>query len=96
MPRLVLAIAAAFLIQFAPLLPGLTAPAAAAAGDVAKSHDYPGISRFKGSVITGYDVKDFDAATLQAAQGRQGRRPAQSGRPYLPYRLPNGTWSLDP
>ena len=73
MPRLVLAIAAAFLIQFAPLLLGLTAPAAAAAGDVVKSHDYPGIGRFKGSVITGYDVKDFDAATLQAAPFKDGK-----------------------
>ncbi|MDR6305404.1 outer membrane protein OmpA-like peptidoglycan-associated protein [Nitrobacter vulgaris] len=70
MPRLALAVAAAIVIH---LTPSLTAPAAAAAGDVAKSHDYPGIGRFKGSVITGYDVKDFDAATLQAAPFKDGK-----------------------
>jgi outer membrane protein OmpA-like peptidoglycan-associated protein len=76
MPRLALAVAAAItihFIQFAPLLAGLTTPAAAAAGDVAKLHDYAGIGRFKGSVITGYDVKDFDAATLQAAPFKDGK-----------------------
>ncbi|WP_439922759.1 OmpA family protein [Nitrobacter sp. JJSN] len=72
MLRLALAIAAALLIQAAPL-PSLTTPAAAAAGDVTKSHDYPGVGRFKGSVITGYDVKDFDAATLQAAPFKDGQ-----------------------
>ena len=54
-------------------MPSLTAPAAAAAGDVAKSHDYPGIGRFKGSIITGYDVKDFERnAAGRSIQGRQG------------------------
>ncbi|WP_425905912.1 OmpA family protein [Nitrobacter sp. TKz-YC02] len=70
MPRLALAVAAAIVFH---LMPSLTAPAAAAAGDVTKSHDYPGIGRFKGSVITGYDVKDFDAATLQAAPFKDGK-----------------------
>jgi outer membrane protein OmpA-like peptidoglycan-associated protein len=70
MPRLALAVATAIVIH---LMPSLTPPAAAAAGDVAKSHDYPGIGRFKGSVITGYDVKDFDAATLQAAPFKDGK-----------------------
>jgi outer membrane protein OmpA-like peptidoglycan-associated protein len=70
MPRLALAVAATLLIH---LLPGLATPAAAAAGDVAQSHDYPGIGRFKGSVITGYDVKNFDAATLQAAPFKDGK-----------------------
>jgi outer membrane protein OmpA-like peptidoglycan-associated protein len=41
--------------------------ALAQTGDVAGSRDYPGIGRFAGSVITGYQVKDFDAARLQAA-----------------------------
>ena len=36
-------------------------------GDVPGSKDYPGIGRFAGSVITGYDVKDFDATRLQTA-----------------------------
>jgi hypothetical protein len=34
--------------------------------DVAGARDYPGIGRFAGSVITGYQVKDFDATNLQA------------------------------
>lgn len=70
MPRLALAVAAALVIY---LLPGPTTPAAAAAGAGAKSHDYPGIGRFKGSVITGYDVKDFDAVNLQAAPFKDGK-----------------------
>jgi hypothetical protein len=52
------------------------AAALAAAGDVPGSKDYPGIGRFKGSVITGYEVKDFDASKLQALQRRQGDRRA--------------------
>jgi OmpA-OmpF porin, OOP family len=42
-------------------------------GDVAGSRDYPGIGRFAGSVITGYQVKDFDAARLQAAPFKNGK-----------------------
>ncbi|MGN6149254.1 MAG: OmpA family protein [Rhizomicrobium sp.] len=42
-------------------------------GDVAGSHDYAGIGRFAGSVITGYQVKDFDAATIQAAAFKDGK-----------------------
>jgi outer membrane protein OmpA-like peptidoglycan-associated protein len=42
-------------------------------GDVAGSRDYPGIGRFAGSVITGYQVKDFDAARLQAAAFKDGK-----------------------
>ena len=41
--------------------------------DVAGSRDYPGIGRFGGSVITGYTVKDFDAARLQAAPFKAGK-----------------------
>jgi OmpA-OmpF porin, OOP family len=41
--------------------------------DVAGSRDYPGIGRFAGSVITGYQVKDFDAARLQAAPFKDGK-----------------------
>ena len=43
------------------------------AADVAGSRDYPGIGRFKGSIITGYEVKDFDAARLQAAAFTDGK-----------------------
>jgi hypothetical protein len=42
-------------------------------GDVAGSRDHPGIGRFAGSIITGYQVKDFDAARLQAAPFKDGR-----------------------
>ena len=41
--------------------------------DVAGSRDYPGIGRFAGSVITGYVVKDFDAARMQAAAFKDGQ-----------------------
>ena len=41
--------------------------------DVAGSRDYPGIGRFAGSVITGYQVKDFDATRLQAAPFKDGK-----------------------
>jgi len=61
---------------FAPLafifLLGLS-PAHAQRGDVAGSRDIPGIGRFAGSVITGYQVKDFDAARLQAAPFKNGK-----------------------
>jgi len=42
-------------------------------GDVAGARDYPGIGRFAGNVITGYQVKDFDAARLQAAPFKNGK-----------------------
>ena len=57
-----LAVACLFASSFA----GLSA-ALAADGDVAGAKDYPGIGRFAGSTITGYEVKDFDATRLQAA-----------------------------
>ena len=41
--------------------------------DVAGARDYPGIGRFAGSVITGYQVKDFDATRLQAAPFENGK-----------------------
>lgn len=56
------------------LLPiGTTTAHAQAARDVAGGRDYPGIGRFGGSVITGYQVKDFDAARMQGAAFRDGR-----------------------
>jgi outer membrane protein OmpA-like peptidoglycan-associated protein len=47
-------------------------PAAAQQRDVAGSRDYPGIGRFGGSIITGYQTKDFDAARMQAAPFANG------------------------
>ena len=41
--------------------------------DVSGSRDYPGIGRFGGSIITGYQVKDFDA-TQTASRRLQGRQ----------------------
>ena len=47
--------------------------------DIAGSRDYPGIGRFAGSVITGYQAKDFDAVKLQAAGFKDGK-PADARR----------------
>jgi outer membrane protein OmpA-like peptidoglycan-associated protein len=47
--------------------------------DVAGSRDYPGIGRFAGSAITGYQAKDFDAVKLQAAGFKDGK-PADARR----------------
>jgi OmpA-OmpF porin, OOP family len=41
-------------------------------GDAPGSRDYPGIGRFAGSLITGYDAKDFDATRLQTAPFKDG------------------------
>ncbi len=59
----------------------LQAPTGAAAQtrDVAGARDFPGIGRFGGSVITGYQVKDFDAARMQAAAFKDGN-PADARR----------------
>jgi len=55
----------------------LLTPAFAQQRDVAGSRDYPGIGRFKGSVVTGYQVKDFDATRLQAAPFKDGKPTAE-------------------
>jgi OmpA-OmpF porin, OOP family len=52
---------------------GAMASAAAQTRDVVGAKDYPGIGRFGGSVITGYQVKDFDAARMQAAAFKDGQ-----------------------
>ncbi|HZP21405.1 MAG TPA: OmpA family protein [Bauldia sp.] len=71
----------------------------AAEGDVEGSKDYPGIGRFKGSVITGYDAKDFDATRLQAALFKDGR-PEDERKPEgrvtrIAYRTPAGPSILE-
>jgi OmpA-OmpF porin, OOP family len=70
MRRSIASLAFAFLI-----VPALLEMSGAHAqrGDVAGSRDFPGIGRFAGSVITGYQVKDFDAARLQAAAFKDGK-----------------------
>jgi OOP family OmpA-OmpF porin len=40
--------------------------------DVAGERDYPGVGRFAGSAITGYQVKVFNATNLQAAPFKDG------------------------
>ncbi|MBS0536110.1 MAG: OmpA family protein [Proteobacteria bacterium] len=66
-------IAARFLAA-AVLLSFLTASFANAQDrDIAGARDYPGIGRFGGSVITGYEAKDFDAVKLQAAPFKDGK-----------------------
>jgi outer membrane protein OmpA-like peptidoglycan-associated protein len=72
MPRSILA-----LLAFIRLL-GLS-PAHAQRGDVAGARDFPGIGRFGGSVISGYQVRNFDAARLQAAPFKD-RKPADARR----------------
>ena len=57
-------------------LAAISATAHAQQRDVAGARDYPGIGRFAGSVITGYQVKDFDAARLQAAPFKDGQATA--------------------
>jgi outer membrane protein OmpA-like peptidoglycan-associated protein len=47
--------------------------------DVAGAKDFPGIGRFAGSAITGYVVKDFDAARMQAAPFKDDK-PADARR----------------
>ena len=37
------------------------------------SRDYPGIGRFAGSVITGFQAKNFDAVKMQAAPFKNGK-----------------------
>lgn len=49
--------------------------AVAAEEDVEGGKDYPGIGRFTGSVINGYEVKDFDETKFQAAAFK-GDQPA--------------------
>jgi outer membrane protein OmpA-like peptidoglycan-associated protein len=53
--------------------------AAAQTRDVAGAKDFPGIGRFGGSVITGYQVRDFDAARMQRAAFKDGN-PADALR----------------
>src|SRR5262245_8458822 len=61
------------LLILTALLPLCATDAHAQARDVAGSRDYPGIGRFGGSVISGYQVKDFDAARMQAAAFKDGK-----------------------
>jgi OmpA-OmpF porin, OOP family len=74
--RFLVAILPATVLLLHVVTPGL---AQAQTRDLAGSKDYPGIGRFAGSVITGYVMKDFDAARMQAAAFKDGR-PADARR----------------
>lgn len=63
----------------AALTLGSLATATAQPGDVKGAKDYPGIGRFEGSVIGGYEVKNFDATTVQAAPFVK-RKPSDARR----------------
>ncbi|MEO8195758.1 MAG: OmpA family protein [Thermoanaerobaculia bacterium] len=58
----------------------LAAPAFAAEGEDAGGEDYAGLGRFQGSVITGYDVRDFDATVVEAKAFKAGK-PVDEKRP---------------
>ena len=87
---LVIGLAAA--LQFLPI-------ARADEGDVAGSADYQGIGHFAGSVITGYDAKDFDATRLQAAPFKDGvatdERKPEGKVTRIAYRTPAGPSMLE-
>jgi OOP family OmpA-OmpF porin len=74
LPRGVLApLALLFALSF------ISAQAHAQAHDVAGAKDFPGIGRFARSVVTGYQVKDFDAARMQGAPFKDDK-PADARR----------------
>jgi hypothetical protein len=77
---------------------GAMTNAAAQTRDVAGAKDYPGIGRFGGSVITGYQVKDFDAARMQGAVFKDGQPPnaRRLEGPHHPHRLSHQSRPLDP
>jgi OOP family OmpA-OmpF porin len=64
-------------LALALLAPG--SATAQATRDVVGARDFAGIGRFAGSVITGYQVKDFDTARMQAAPFKDGQ-PADARR----------------
>jgi hypothetical protein len=73
-------------------------PAGAQTRDVAGAKDFPAIGRFGGSVITGYQVKDFDAARMQAAPFKDGQpaggwKAASPASPIAPIPAPRSSKS---
>lgn len=87
------AMAAAFL-----LLNGAMG-AGAAAGDLAGASDYPGLGRFGGSVVTGYEAKAFDSAVIQTKPFRNGKavdaRSLEGKVTRIAYRVSNGASILE-
>ncbi|NWG72562.1 MAG: OmpA family protein [Parvularculaceae bacterium] len=75
------------------------ASAPAAAADVKGAADYPGIGRFAGSEVTGYEVRDFDAEVVQATAFKQGKpvdaRTVQGKVTRIAYKAPDGASMLE-
>lgn len=73
--------------------------AGAAAGDLAGASDYPGLGRFGGSVVTGYEAKAFDSAVIQTKPFRNGKavdaRSLEGKVTRIAYRVSNGASILE-
>ena len=73
----------------------------AAAADVPGSKDHPVVSRYAGSEILKYDVKDFDSFSLPTGQVRDRRSGASSSQALegritrIQYRAPDGRSALE-
>jgi hypothetical protein len=65
--------------------------------DVAGAKDFPGIGRFGGSVISGYQVKEFRRRADPGGplQERQAGRCAAAGGPHHPHRLSHQSRPFD-
>jgi OOP family OmpA-OmpF porin len=78
---------------------GAATNAVAQTRDVAGARDFPGIGRFGGSVITGYQMKDFDATRMQGAAFRDGKpadaRQLEGRITRIAYRTPAGPSILE-
>src|SRR5882724_2703489 len=78
---------------------GAATNAAAQSRDVAGARDFPGIGRFGGSNITGYQVKNFDATRMQGAAFREGKpadaRQLEGRITRIAYRTPPGPSILE-
>lgn len=74
---------------------------AASAADVPGSKDHPVVSRYAGSDILKYEVKDFDSFSLPTAQVRNRRSGASASRALegritrIHYRAPDGRSALE-
>ncbi len=70
-----------------------------AQGDVEGSADYPGLGRFSGSVVTGYEVKDFDDVLIEAKVFKGGKpvdeRKVEGKVTRIAYRTSGGASMLE-
>ena len=83
------------------LLAGAIFGLSAQAADVAGSKDHPVVSRYAGSEILKYEVKDFDSFTLPTGQVRDRRSGPSASQPLeghitrIHYRAPEGRSALE-